>query len=336
MATTTLQRKPLVKVPESDISELIERNKFTLIGRVTNPAIQKTRALVDFFLQHWNVIGKITGRDLGPTLFQFGFETEKDLKTILSKAPFHFKKWMIIIQRWEPIVSDTFPNRIPFWVNIHGIPLHYWNDQTIDAIGPILGHIETKEADKARLQVSVNGLQPLIMKMDLQLPSKDVVEIEMEYEYLQKHCFLCKSLCHEADDCPNHDILRQARDERRNLGISQQNTLDNIEDGKRRQNDRKRARQHQSSHHGGARWTNYRREVGHEYHRHPSPVRRNDTGKSSETGFAENKRRYEDMSFSRHHSPPHRRSSTPIGTHERVSSSLNSLARSHQSVDRSQ
>ncbi|KAH0894057.1 hypothetical protein HID58_056486 [Brassica napus] len=45
MANNTTLRKPLVKVPESDISELIERNKFTLIGRVTNPAIQKTRAL---------------------------------------------------------------------------------------------------------------------------------------------------------------------------------------------------------------------------------------------------------------------------------------------------
>lgn len=50
-------RKPLVRIPESDSYELIERNKLTLIGRVTNPSVQKTRALVDFFLQHWNVVG---------------------------------------------------------------------------------------------------------------------------------------------------------------------------------------------------------------------------------------------------------------------------------------
>lgn len=200
-ATDSNLQKPLVKIPSSDNSELVERNKFTLIGRVTNPAVQKTRALVEFFLEHWNVVGRITGRALGPSLFQFGFESENDLRTILSKAPFHFKKWMIILQKWEPIVSDTFPNRIPFWVNIHGIPLHFWNEQTIDAIGPVLGQVDVKEAEKARVRVLVDGLKPLVMKMDLELPSGDVVEIEMEYEYLQKHCFFCKSLSHEEDDC---------------------------------------------------------------------------------------------------------------------------------------
>lgn len=310
-ASDTFQRKPLVRVPESDITELVERNKLTLIGRVTNPTIQKTRALVDFFLQHWNVAGRITGRDLGPTLFQFGFETEKHLQTILSKAPYHFKKWMIILQKWEPIVSNTFPNNIPFWINIHGIPLHYWNDQTIDAIGPVLGHIETKDADKARLRVAVNGLQPLIMKMDLQLPSKEVVEIEMEYEYLQKHCFLCKALSHEADDCPNQELMKNQRSERRNFGISQQNTLDSIEESKRRQEDRKRSRQFQSERNGGARWTNYKQDdraggYDRRHRSHSQQLNRRDM-ENSTSGFEENRRRYDDRSFSRHSSPSRRR-----------------------------
>lgn len=335
----TFQRKPLVRVPESDITELVERNKLTLIGRVTNPAIQKTRALVDFFLQHWSVAGKITGRDLGPTLFQFGFESEKDLQTILSKAPFHFKKWMILLQRWEPIVSDSFPNRIPFWINIHGIPLHYWNDKTIDVIGPVLGHIESQEADKARLRVSVNGLQPLIMKMDLQLPSQEVVEIELEYEYLQKHCFHCKSLCHEDDDCPNRDILSHQREERRNLGISQQNTLDSIEESRRRHEDRKRSRQYQSSKNGGARWTNYKKEeraggYDRKYHRQSPPLKRRETPMSSDSGFDENRRRYDDRNLSRHTSPSRRRMTDSRSLSKGSSPPLRSQAREYQVVER--
>ena len=199
------QRKPLVRIPETNVSELIERNKLTLIGRVTNPSIQKTRALVDFFLQQWHVVGRITGRDLGPSLFQFGFESAQDLQTILAKAPFHFKNWMFILQRWEPIVSDSFPALIPFWVRVHGIPLHYWIDETIEAIGAVLGPIVDREVDKARLRVQVNGLKPLIMKMDLQLPSREIVEIELEFEKMGKHCFCCKSLTHEDSEkhrCP--------------------------------------------------------------------------------------------------------------------------------------
>lgn len=43
-------RRPPIQIPAMDNKALIEENKLTLIGRVTNPAIQKTRPLVDFFL----------------------------------------------------------------------------------------------------------------------------------------------------------------------------------------------------------------------------------------------------------------------------------------------
>lgn len=99
-------RRPPVKIPIPNNAALIEEHNLTLIGRVTNPSIQKTRALVEFFLQQWRVEGTITGKDLGPNMFQFKFETKKDLQTILARAPFHFKRWMLILQRWEPVVSN--------------------------------------------------------------------------------------------------------------------------------------------------------------------------------------------------------------------------------------
>lgn len=107
----------------------------------------------------------------------------------------------MILQHWKPIVSDSFPTRLTFWINVHGIPLHCWKDATIDAIGAVLGPIVEKRSDKARLRVQVNGLEPLIMRMDLQLPSNDIIEVELEYEKLEKHCFLCKSLSHEHENC---------------------------------------------------------------------------------------------------------------------------------------
>ncbi|KAL0716010.1 hypothetical protein Bca4012_065332 [Brassica carinata] len=48
--------RPPVVIPSSDNTKLIEENKLTLIGRVTNPTVQKTRALVDFFTQHWSTV----------------------------------------------------------------------------------------------------------------------------------------------------------------------------------------------------------------------------------------------------------------------------------------
>lgn len=319
-------RKPLVRIPEADVSELIDRNNLTLIGRVTNPNIQKTRALVDFFLQHWNVVGKITGRDLGPNLFQFSFETEKDLQVILSKAPFHFKRWMLILQRWEPVVSDVFPDRITFWIRIHGIPLHYWIDTTINAIGLALGPIVARDVERARLRVQVDGMKPLITKMDIELPSKKIVEITLEYEHLEKHCFLCKSLSHEDGDCDMYPPSRRSGD-RRQMDIAQQNTLESIEEGRKRQADRKFQRNNQATHHNGARWTNYRsQEVRNNYSESRETSARHNSDRSA--GFEENRRRYDERTKPFSGDNSYRRRSPPSRSqHENASAARNSYRR---------
>lgn len=133
--TLKLPRRPPVVIPSSNNAKLIEENKLTLIGRATNPTVQKTRALVEFFTQHWSTVGFITGRDVGPQLFQFRFEIEQDLQSILRKSPYQFKKQMIILQRWEHVVSNDFPAEIPFWIRVHNLPLHFWNETTLNTIG---------------------------------------------------------------------------------------------------------------------------------------------------------------------------------------------------------
>ncbi|CAG7897002.1 unnamed protein product, partial [Brassica rapa] len=42
------ERRRPIQIPQSDNSALIEENKLTLIGRVTNPTIQKTQWVVEW------------------------------------------------------------------------------------------------------------------------------------------------------------------------------------------------------------------------------------------------------------------------------------------------
>lgn len=236
-------RRPPIKIPEIDNKALIEEHKFTLIGRVTNPSVQKTRALVDFFLQHWKVDGAITGRDLGPHLFQFKFDSEEDLQSILNQSPYHFKRWMMILQRWEPIVSDFFPALLPFWITIHGLPLHYWNDKAIETIGEELGPVDKVDVDRGRIRVWVNGLRPLEMFLDISLPSGDIKQVELEYEDLEKHCFLCYSLSHDKDNCPSNVAQNNTRfSGAQPMGISQTRTRERLEADRRRQDEKKLSR----------------------------------------------------------------------------------------------
>ncbi|KAG2313459.1 hypothetical protein Bca52824_025016 [Brassica carinata] len=159
--------------------------------------------------------------------------------------------------------------------------------------------IVTRDVDRARLRVQVNGLKPLIMCMDIELPSKAVVEIDLEYENLDKHCFLCKSLSHEDNAC-YLKLPTKANGERRHTSTSQQNTLEKLEEEKRRQADRKLARQNQPSHREGARWPNFKvsRDAPSASHEVYSKLT---SGRSS--GFEENHRRYDDRTLRAYKTP---------------------------------
>ncbi|KAH0915209.1 hypothetical protein HID58_029655, partial [Brassica napus] len=116
-------RRPPIKIPQGDTASLIEEHKLTLIGRVTNPKIQKTRALLD---------------------------------------------------------------------------------------------------------ISVAG---------------EIKQVELEYDNLGKHCFLCFSLSHEKEDCPSQRALANNRGhENYRMGISQTRTLDRLDADKRKAFERKQIR----------------------------------------------------------------------------------------------
>lgn len=103
-----------IKAPSLDTAALIKDNELTLIGRLTNPQEQRIWALIPALPRKWNLQGRAVGSDLGNNCFQFRFEREDDLRRVLDNRPYHFAYWMVILQRWEPVISATFPSMIPF------------------------------------------------------------------------------------------------------------------------------------------------------------------------------------------------------------------------------
>lgn len=159
--------------------------------------------------QIWNLEGRFEGRVLGLDKFQIAFRSESEFLQVLKKGPYHYKRWMILLQRWEPTVQNLFPTNISFNVRIHGISLQYWSEGTILTIGSELGKCIVRDVKEANIWVEINGLQPLIMRMEIECPTEDVTEVEFEYIKIEKHCFTCFSLFHEENDCPHrpHNAL---------------------------------------------------------------------------------------------------------------------------------
>lgn len=196
-------RKERVRVSDPDISALKEKHGLTIIGRVTNPSVQKVWSLILFFTEHWKADIPPVGSDLGLGMFQFHFELESDLMTVLEKQPYHYARWMIILQRWEPIVSPDFPSMIPFWIKVQGIPIHLWREETIRSIGEDIGTYEKAEitSTSIRMKVHINGRLPLIKSSIIEYPNGDEVMATLVYERLEKHCSKCNKLDHELRDC---------------------------------------------------------------------------------------------------------------------------------------
>lgn len=144
-----------IRAPSLDTSALIEDNSLTLIGRLTNPQEQRIRTLITSLPRKWNIQGDVVGSDLGHNCFQFRFEKEEDLRDVLDNRPYHFGYWMVIIQRWEPIISETFPSLIRLWVRIKGLPLHFWHETMVCNIGKELGTYEKYELTKTSWSMSV-------------------------------------------------------------------------------------------------------------------------------------------------------------------------------------
>lgn len=98
-------RTARVRVPHFEPLELIHNHGLMLVGRITNPKIQKMWAFLPFLAGHWKINTRPVCAEFGHGRFQYQFASEEDLQKVLNNRPYHFAHWMIIVQRWEPTMA---------------------------------------------------------------------------------------------------------------------------------------------------------------------------------------------------------------------------------------
>ena len=200
-------RRIRIRAPDFDPSSLIQDNTLTLIGRLTNPREQKMVSVLSYLPKRWNLLGRVIGSELGDECFQFRFDEESELKRVLNERPYQFGRWMIILQRWEPIISPTFPSQIPFWINIKGIPLHFWHEKVLRDSEIELGLLEAYQLTKtsARIRLLLDGLKPIVKETILEFDSGEETNLVLDYENLGNHCSYCNRLTHLRSKCPKQE-----------------------------------------------------------------------------------------------------------------------------------
>uniref|UniRef100_A0A1J3JSC2 Uncharacterized protein n=1 Tax=Noccaea caerulescens TaxID=107243 RepID=A0A1J3JSC2_NOCCA len=96
----------------------------------------------------------------------------------------------------------VFPCHIPFWIRVHDMPLHYYKPDILKTIGSELGTFIDLDVREGWVKVQINALKPPTVRKPVCFPTCEESYVELEYENLEKHYFICLALSHERDDCP--------------------------------------------------------------------------------------------------------------------------------------
>lgn len=96
---------------------------------------------------------------------------------------------MVILQKWEPGISASFPSMIHFWIELKGLPKHYWIEEMLFTLGGELGEILDHEITltTARIKIFTNGLKPLTMEAVVEFLDGSKALVTLDYKGLRNH-----------------------------------------------------------------------------------------------------------------------------------------------------
>ncbi|KAG2306151.1 hypothetical protein Bca52824_025899 [Brassica carinata] len=199
-----------IDLPDSPRFKVFEENARSLLGRLLNPSCQPMDEMIETMPRVWRVYDRVRGIALSSEKFQFVFQREEYLETVLRDRPWSFKQWTMLLDRWIPSPPRNFLTTVDVWVRISKIPMNYYKIETMDFLASKVGRVleiayDPKVSQKEtyiRAHVRLDIASPAFASKSLNLPSGGSVVIEFEYEKLRKRCFHCFRLTHERPLCP--------------------------------------------------------------------------------------------------------------------------------------
>lgn len=140
-----------------------------------------------------------------------GVYKHQDKDRIFEGGPYFFVAAGLYMRPWVMNFvseSETFTS-VPVWVRIFSLPLDYWQNESLVAIGNKLGHFI--KASEATRRGKYTSYARICVEMDLSgaLPDEVILEVfdeewvqTMDYEHIPFRCRKCHEHGHLIRDCP--------------------------------------------------------------------------------------------------------------------------------------
>ncbi|XP_013632785.1 PREDICTED: uncharacterized protein LOC106338320 [Brassica oleracea var. oleracea] len=93
----SLEEEEPLTLPDSPRFRVYDKNEISLLGRLLNPDCQSMARMIEYMPTAWRVYGRVRGIALPRDRFQFVFQREEDLQTVLDDRPWSYHHWAMVI-----------------------------------------------------------------------------------------------------------------------------------------------------------------------------------------------------------------------------------------------
>lgn len=220
MRSMSLDDEEPLAFPDSPRFRVFDENAVSILGKLSNPESQPMDKMIEYMPTPWRVHERVRGIALSKDRFQFIFEREEDLLTVLRDRPWSYNGWTLFLERWTLNPPEDFLCTLDIWICIRNIPVNQFTTDTMFRLASEIGEVkeiaydpkvsQTKEYIRALVRFHIAS--PAKERRKLKIPSREAVNIEFEYERIHKKCFNCFCITHEKFRCP---LLRRGFDKSR-------------------------------------------------------------------------------------------------------------------------
>jgi hypothetical protein len=173
-------------------SDLVPDDHLPLVAHVISQKIHNNQAVYSSLTKAWSFALPFSFPVLGPNLFLLKFSKQEHITKILAQTTWNVNDSLLALHKWSPTATlgELSLKKVPFWIQIHGLPLYNMSSKNAIAIGKGLGNLlEVEDASGAystfrsylRISVEINSLKPLKHGFPLARPDGSSSWVSLRY-----------------------------------------------------------------------------------------------------------------------------------------------------------
>eukprot|EP00253_Pinus_taeda_P034636 PITA_34636 len=178
------------------------------------------KALQSWIKYHWEPKGSIDLHLGSKVFFTVVFTNIEDKDKIFEGGPYFYVAAGLYMRPWMMNFvpeKETFTS-VPVWVRLYSLPLDYWQNESLAAIGNKLGRsVKASEATRrgkytsfARICVEMDLSRALLDEVILEVFNEEWVQT-VDYEHIPFRCCKCHEHGHIFRDCPLNKEINKSK-----------------------------------------------------------------------------------------------------------------------------